>query len=79
MEATNCDREHELLNRQQAKEFYTEIELLTILKGLVYTLTIIQKRGISHRDVKPQNFLCFGNEGKMTYFGGAKKKNQQLV
>ena len=79
MEAANCDWEHELLNRQKVKAFYTEIELLTILKSLVYTLAILQKKGISHRDVKPQNILCFGNEGyKFTDFGEAKKRNQQM-
>ena len=79
MEAANCDWEHELLNRQKVKAFYTEIELLTILKSLVYTLAILQKKGISHRDVKPQNILCFGNEGyKLTDFGEAKKRNQQM-
>ena len=79
MEAANCDWEHELLNRQKANAFYTELELLTILKSLVNTLAILQKKGISHRDVKPQNILCFGDEGyKLTDFGEAKKNNQQM-
>ena len=78
MEAANCDWEQELLNRQKACAFYTENELMTILKSLVNTLAILQKKGISHRDVKPQNILCFGNEGyKLTDFGEAKKRNQQ--
>ena len=79
MEAANCDWEQELLNRQKAKAFYTEIELITILKSLVNTLSILQKKGISHRDVKPQNILCFGSEGyKLTDFGEAKTKNRQI-
>ena len=78
MEAANCDWEHELLNRQKANAFYTEIELITILKSLVNTLTYLQKKGISHRDVKPQNILCFGNEGyKLADFGEAKTKTRQ--
>ena len=78
MEAANCDWEHELLNRQKANAFYTENELLTILKSLVYTFSVLQKKGISHRDVKPQNILCFGNEGyKLTDFGEAKHISQQ--
>ena len=78
MEAANCDWEQELLNRQKACAFYTENELMTILKSLVNTLAVLQKKGISHRDVKPQNILCFGNEGyKLTDFGEAKKRNQQ--
>ena len=80
MEAANCDWEQELLNRQKANAFYTEKELIMILKSLVKTFAILQKKGISHRDVKPQNILCFGNEGyKLTDFGEAKKKNQQIA
>jgi len=75
MEAANCDWEHELLNRQKANAFYTENELLTILKSLVETFLVLQNKGISHRDVKPQNILCFGNEGyKLTDFGEAKSR-----
>ena len=78
MEAANCDWEHELLNRQKVKAFYTEIELITILKSLVNTFAILQKKGISHRDVKPQNILCFGNEGyKLSDFGEAKSRINQ--
>ena len=78
MEAANCDWEHELLNRQKANAFYTEIELLSILKSLVNTFAILQKKGISHRDVKPQNILCFGNEGyKLTDFGEAKRNKRK--
>ena len=78
MEAANCDWEHELLNRQKVNAFYTEAELLSILKSLIYTFSVLQKKGISHRDVKPQNILCFGNKGyKLTDFGEAKKKNDQ--
>ena len=78
MEAANCDWERELLNRQKANAFYSEMELLNILKSLVYTFSVLQKKGISHRDVKPQNILCFGQQGyKLTDFGEAKKKSQQ--
>ena len=80
MEAANCDWEQELLNRQKVSAFYKENEIIGILKSLVNTFAILQKKGISHRDVKPQNILCFGNEGyKLTDFGEAKTKNQQIA
>jgi serine/threonine protein kinase len=79
MEAANCDWEQELLNRQKVKAYYTENEIMEILKSLVNTFAILQKKGISHRDVKPQNILCFGNEGyKLSDFGEAKAKNKQM-
>ena len=77
MEAANCDWEQELMNRQKDNAFYSEIELIEILKSLVNTLAELQKRGISHRDVKPQNILCFGKDGyKLSDFGEAKDKKK---
>ena len=79
MEAANCDWEQELINRQKVKAYYTENEIMDILKSLVNTFAILQKKGISHRDVKPQNILCFGNEGyKLSDFGEAKSKKNQM-
>ena len=75
MEAANCDWEQELVNRSKDNAFYSEIELIEILKSLVNTLAILQKKGISHRDIKPQNILCFGKDGyKLSDFGEAKSK-----
>ena len=77
MEAANCDWEQELINRQKDNAFYTELELIEILKSLVNTFAELQKRGISHRDVKPQNILCFGKDGyKLSDFGEAKTKKK---
>ena len=79
MEIANCDWEQELINRHKDNAFYTEIELIEILKSLVNTLAELQKRGISHRDIKPQNILCFGKEGyKLSDFGEAKTKNKNF-
>jgi len=80
MEVANCDWEQELINRQKDNAFYTEIELIEILKSLVNTLSFLQKQGISHRDVKPQNILCFGKDGyKLSDFGEAKSKKKTLI
>ena len=47
---------------------------MQILSNLVCTFAILQKQGISHRDIKPQNILCFdNNEYKISDFGEAKK------
>ena len=79
MEAANSDWETELKNRHYSKDFYTEDQLKNILFSLVQTFAILQKKGISHRDVKPQNILCFGNGVyKITDFGEA-KANQNSI
>ena len=83
MEKGECDWESEILNRKTIKNYYTEPELLFILTNLVGTFAFLQQKGISHRDVKPQNILLFGkNEYKICDFGEAKyqkeKKNKKL-
>ena len=80
MEAAKSDWETELKNRHYAKNFYKEEELKNILIALVHTFSSLQKKGICHRDVKPQNILYFDNEVyKITDFGEAKaNKNRGL-
>ena len=73
MEPAICDWEVEIISRKKAKKYYTEEELLYILTNLVNTLAILQEKNISHRDLKPQNILYFGNnEYKICDFDEAK-------
>ena len=77
MEVANCDWEKELLNRAKFKAYYTEDELVYILQSLVDTFAYLQEIGISHRDIKPQNILCFGENGyKISDFGEAKYRKK---
>jgi serine/threonine protein kinase len=80
MEAAQCDWENEIRNRNQYQAFYTEEELMKILTNLASTLASLQKMGICHRDVKPQNILCFGKDNyKLSDFGEAKKKKKRKI
>ena len=73
MEAAICDWEMEIISRKNNNKYYTEEELLYILSSLIGTLSYLQQRNISHRDLKPQNILYFGNnEYKICDFGEAK-------
>ena len=77
MEVANCDWEKELLNRSRHKAFYTEDEIFFILQSLVDTFAYLQEIGICHRDIKPQNILCFGEKGyKISDFGEAKYRKK---
>jgi hypothetical protein len=77
MELANSDWEKEIRYRAQIGQFYSEIELKNILFNLVYTFADLQKKGVSHRDVKPQNILiCKGGVYKIGDFGEFKKKSQ---
>ena len=81
MEVANCDWEKELLNRAKENAYYTEEEIIYILQSLVDTFSYLQQIGICHRDIKPQNILCFGEKGyKISDFGEAKfRKKWRLV
>ena len=73
MEAAISDWEVEIISRKKRNKYYTEEELLYILTNLIGTLSFLQQKNISHRDLKPQNILYFGNnEYKICDFGEAK-------
>ena len=79
MEAAKYDWEKEIMNHYKNLSYYKEEHLTKILYDLVKSFSILQKNGICHRDVKPQNILCFENdEYKISDFGEAKNlKNDE--
>ena len=72
------DWEIEINRRYKEKSFYTEKELISILKQLSSACVYLQKRDIAHRDIKPENILLFKENNKDIYkicdFGEAKEK-----
>ena len=74
MELAICDWEKEIVKRNAKRNYYTENELVLILKKLVNTFSTLQKANVTHRDIKPQNILvCIGGVLKIADFGEAKK------
>jgi hypothetical protein len=81
MELAICDWEQEIKKRYNLKNYYTEKELIIILKNLVKTFSLLQKANVSHRDIKPQNILLCKDKDdnnknlnlKIADFGEAKK------
>ena len=80
MEAAKCDWEKEIMNHLELGSYYKEEQLMDILYNLVKSFSILQKKGICHRDVKPQNILCFeNNEYKISDFGEAKNFKKNMI
>ena len=74
MEVGLTDWEKEIKKYNDKNLAYTEDELINIIKQLTSVLAFLQKKNISHRDIKPQNILVFKNKiYKIADFGEAKQ------
>ena len=78
MELASTDWKEEILERGATNNYYSEYELMSILYSMVKTLSILQRKNISHSDIKPQNILIFkDNSGtkkyKLSDFGNARE------
>ena len=81
MDLADCDWEMEINEYLLNHIYYTEKQLISILKQLISALTFLEKeKKIAHRDIKPENVLVFrdnsGNIGdiyKIADFGEAKE------
>lgn len=74
MDLAKGDWEKEIENRKMRNQYYSQEELIDIIKQLVQTFAELQKHGISHRDIKPQNILIMPNNNfKISDFGEAKE------
>ena len=73
MEKAETDWNTEIEKRIKSQNFYTDSELINIMKQFVSVLYYFQTNNLAHRDVKPQNILiCNNNIFKITDLGEAK-------
>lgn len=70
----------EIVNRISNKNYYKEKEVWSIILQLVNVFSLLQKKNLAHRDIKPQNILIFKeNKFKICDFGEAKKINYEVT
>ena len=83
MERAQNDWSVDIRKRIINKNPYKEEEIINILKQVVAGLSYLQKKNITHRDIKPQNILLFKyNIFKVADLGEAKNadnKNQKMT
>ena len=58
------DWETEVSKRVETKKYYSEKELVYILKELTSALAFLQRKNVAHRDIKLENTILFKNEDK---------------
>ena len=75
MDLAQKDWDKEINYRAKVRKYYSEIELLNILRQLNSALFFLEKdKKIAHRDIKPENILIFNNNiYKIGDFGEAKE------
>jgi hypothetical protein len=75
MEKAERDWNKDIKRRKQEEKYYTEKELLFIMKQLTLALLYMKEQlNLAHRDIKPQNVLIFENNiFKLADFGEAKE------
>ena len=74
MEKSKYDWDKEIRLNISKRNFYSEQNLINILKQLCEALIFLKNNNISHRDIKPQNVLIFKNNTyKLADFGEAKE------
>ena len=80
MEKAESDWESQIEKRTESKNYYTEDELINILKQLVNAFLFLQEKGIAHRNIKPKNILiCDNNIYKITDLIEAKQNNNTKI
>ena len=72
MEKSERDVEQECIIRNKYLKYYTEKNLIDILCQLILTCAALQKNGICHGDIKPQNILVLNGLYKLSDFGEVK-------
>ena len=79
MELAISDWNNEINRRLKKREYYTETEIVKLLNQILDALIFLEKNGIAHRDIKPQNILIYPNNVyKVADFGEARNLSDSI-
>ena len=71
----------EIEKREKNKLYYQEYELMEIFSHLIKTLSALQLRRFTHRDINPENIMIVNGKLKICDFGNSKvlKKDGLII
>ena len=72
-ELMDRDLNQEIESRRGVGTFWTEPELFVCMQALISALSFAERRGISHRDLKPQNIFTSQSTFKIGDFGSSSR------
>jgi serine/threonine protein kinase len=71
VELMEMDLAAEIAHRAISQNYWSEEELMVMLKTIVSGLCAAKQKGIAHRDIKPQNLFISGDTIKIGDFGSS--------
>ena len=71
VELMEMDLAAEIAHRAISQNYWSEEDLMVMLKTIVSGLCAAKQKGIAHRDIKPQNLFISGNTIKIGDFGSS--------
>ncbi len=71
MELAEKSLKDEIRERKKAKQPFSELEVIDLIKILINEFAELQKKKINHGDIKPGNILHVKNQWKISDFGCA--------
>ena len=79
LESMNCDLLQEIERRRTSQSHWSDEELMGHFYRLINTFAEAQKRGVCHRDIKPQNIFLKDGQLYVSGFGCAKQMKAETT
>lgn len=79
LERMETDLYKEMLRRGERREYWSEVELMEMMRRMLEALRYAESKGIAHRDVKPQNIFLHNSHLKLSDFEASTNTSLSLL